>query len=383
MVRTYILKNVTLYTSAKHETVNVLIENGLITAINFEISDKNLSVIDAEGRIIAPGLIDIHIQGAGGADVLDGTDDALYTISKTLARFGVTGFLATTVLSPSQNNNHIKMAASYCGKNLGGAQLLGLHLEGPFINPERRGGIASSSVFPPSRRIFDQVMNMTGDSLRIMTIAPEMEGNTQIIQTLVQNGIIASFGHSCANYEETKSGFDSGITHITHIFNAMKSLHHRDPGPILAIFEAEHTSVQIIADGVHIHPGIIALLYRIIGKDRCICITDGVQAIGLPEGHYFYHGHEYEARNGIASYPDGTLIGTAIALNEIINRFAKYTDCGLVTAVQTAAINPARLLGLDKSKGSIETGKDADLVILDRDGSVWKTFVGGAPVYEK
>ncbi len=378
-----LLQNCRRYDSSDgKDRIDVLIEKGRIAEIG-EVHGKieNAVILDAAGRILAPGFIDVHIQGAGGSDVLDGSADALRTISRTLARFGTTGFLATTVIHKDGGNHHLKLAAQHAEKPSDGAQLFGIHIEGPFINPVRRGGIAETAIHQPSMNLLKDILAMTGRALKMMTIAPELEGNREIIEKLIQSGVIASFGHSDASYQQTKQGFDSGITHVTHIFNAMPGLHHRIPGPLPAIFETENISVQIIADGVHLHPAIVRMIYRSIGIGRSICITDGIQAIGLPEGRYFYNRKEYESRAGAARYLDGTLIGTAISLNAMIPRFMAFTDCSLRDAIYSVSGNPARLLGLGHRKGDISVGMDADLVLLNDDFSVHITIIDGRIVF--
>ncbi|MFH2026915.1 MAG: N-acetylglucosamine-6-phosphate deacetylase, partial [bacterium] len=340
--RRLILKNCQLYNQQPGPLTDILIENGQIITVGTLNGDDSSELIDAVGKIVAPGFIDIHIQGAGGCDILDASVDSLQTMSQTLARFGVTGFLATTVMNPDQDNKHLKILAKHWKDDLGGARILGLHLEGPFINPGKRGGIARSAIYPPTKVRLKEIFDLTGNSLKMMTIAPEMEGNQLVIDQLIQHGRIPSFGHSKANYQQAKEAFANGIRHVTHIFNAMLPLHHREPGPLLAILESNEVSVQIISDGVHLHPGIVQYLYNTIDIDRCICITDGIQAIGLPEGKYRYNNRDYISKDGVARYEDGTLIGTALALNEIGARFQKFTSCSLEEAVNSISLNPAR-----------------------------------------
>ncbi len=381
--RKRILKNCRLYNHLDEALVHIVIKDGRILSIGSELEDDSSECIDVAGKIVAPGFIDVHIQGAGGCDVLDASLDSLKTMSQTLARFGVTGFLATTVMNQDQDNKHLKILAKHWKDDLGCARILGLHLEGPFINPEKRGGIARSAIYPTTNGRLKEIFDIGGDSLKMMTIAPELEGNQFVIAQLIQRGCIPSFGHSCANYQQTKDVFACGIDHVTHIFNAMLPLHHREPGPLLAILESKTVSVQIISDGVHLHPRIVRYLYHSIGIDRCVCITDGIQAIGLPEGKYLYNGKEYISKNGAARYEDGTLIGTALAINEIGARFQKFTNCNLEEAVNSVSLNPARLLGLDDYKGSIRLGKDADLVVMTPDFTVDLTMVGGNVVFKR
>jgi N-acetylglucosamine-6-phosphate deacetylase len=217
----------------------------------------------------------------------------------------------------------------------------------------------------------------------MMTIAPEVDGGLEMINRLVDKGVIAAFGHSAAPYEQTLAGFKAGISHVTHLFNAMPSIHHRSPGPLVAIFQNEDVTVELIADGVHIHPSVLRLVVSTLGVERIVTITDGMQAIGLGDGEYEYNGLSYEARDGTARYKDGTLIGTATGLSDMLLRLMKFTGCSMADAVRTVTENPARAMGLWESKGSITEGKDADIVILDEEGTVEMTIVAGRIVYKK
>jgi N-acetylglucosamine-6-phosphate deacetylase len=365
------------------ERVSILVEDGVIAEIGQIDADSGCDLLDAEERIAAPGFIDVHIQGAGGADVLDGEREGLEAISKTCARFGVTSFLATTVYKADGDNEHLALAAEYAGRDLGGANLVGIHLEGPFIAANKRGMIQPDCICPASMEVLDKILDITGGKLAMMTIAPELEGGSEIIRRLADSNIVASFAHSGADYEQTVAGITAGISHVTHLFNAMSTFHHRAPGPLAAIFENEYVTAQLIADGVHIHPSVLKLAFEILGPQRIVLITDGMQAMGLPDGKYIYNGVEYESKEGAARYKDGTLIGTALGLSELVKRFISFTGCGLDVAVRTVTENPAKVLGLADRKGSINVGKDADLVLLDEDLSVNATIVGGKIVFGK
>jgi N-acetylglucosamine-6-phosphate deacetylase len=365
-------------------TTSVLIENGLITQVGqINASGGKAKILDAGGRIIAPGFIDVHIQGAGGADVLDADLEGLRAISRTCTHFGTTSFLATTVFKPDQKNQHLALAAQCVGKDLGGANLLGIHIEGPFISPQKKGMILPECICPPSEQVFDEIRSITNGHLRMMTIAPELPGSLPIISSLVDSGAIASFGHSNASYEQTLDGFDAGLSHVTHLFNAMPSIHHRSPGPLVAIFRTAHVTAQLITDGVHIHPAVLKLAFELLGPNRTVVITDGMQAIGLGDGKFVYNGVEYESREGAARYKDGTLIGTALGLNQMLQRLTTFTNCPLDVAIKTVTENPARLLGLADRKGAIAAGKDADVVLLERDLSVRTAIVAGKVAFEK
>jgi N-acetylglucosamine-6-phosphate deacetylase len=235
----------------------------------------------------------------------------------------------------------------------------------------------------PSKHILDEIQRVTAGHLSMMTIAPELPESRQIIGSLVESGTIASFGHSSATYEQTHDGFDAGISHVTHLFNAMPSIHHRSPGPLVAIFESEHITAQVITDGVHIHPSVLKFAYEKLGPDRTFPITDGMRAIGLGDGMFIYNSIEYESKAGAARYKDGTLIGTALGLSQMIERFIAFTDCPLDTAIRMVTQNPAGLLGLQDKKGTIAVGKDADLILFDDNLSVHTTIVNGKIVFQK
>jgi N-acetylglucosamine-6-phosphate deacetylase len=241
--------------------------------------------------------------------------------------------------------------------------------------------IHSDCLAPVDPGTLSRIMELTGGRLRMMTIAPELPGALQLISSLQAQGVICSFGHSQADYEQTVAGIRSGIRHTTHLFNAMMPMHHRSPGPVPALLEAQEVSAQVIADGIHIHPAVLRMAVRHLGEERLVLITDGMQAMGLPDGRYLYNGLEYESREGTARYRDGTLIGTSLGMSELVARCIRHTGCTLETAIRWASYNPARVLGLQDRKGSLEEGKDADLVILDRDLRVRQTFRSGHCVY--
>ena len=380
-----IIKSCRLYNSPDKDALyDINVSNNKIQRIE-RTSEKNKceNLIYAEGGIASPGFIDVHIQGAGGADVLDNKMESLEAISKTLAKVGTTAYLGTTVVKPEEGNQHLKLMRQCVNKDLGGATLLGVHLEGPFINIKKKGGLAEDSIYEPTLEGLESIFEATGDSLKMMTIAPELPGNIEIIKHLVKHKVVASFAHSDADYEETKKGFEAGINHVTHIFNAMRSLHHRTPGPLAAIFENNNISVQIISDGHHLHPSIVNIIYELIGGKRCICITDGMHGIGLPDGYYMYNGRKYESKKGAARYLDGTLIGSTMSLGNIALNFMEFTGCTFETAINSVTKNPAKLLNIYNEKGSLDLGKDADIVLFDKDNSIFTTLVNGKIVYQK
>jgi len=380
-----ILKNCLAFGLTKDGSLSdIRIENGIIKEIGSNLPNiNNDTVIDAGGKRVIPGLIEVHIQGAGGSDILDGTEESVLNMSKTLARLGTTSFLGTTVVKPEEQNQHLKVAKQFTDKFIEGANLLGFHLEGPFINPVKKGGLRPDSIYESSPEKVKEILDVCDGTLKMMTIAPEMPGNLDAIKELRKNNVIAAFAHSNATYEEAKLGIKAGINHVTHIFNAMPSLLHRTPGPIAAMFEDPEITAQIISDGHHVHGSIVNIVYRMIGADRCVCITDGMQAMGLPEGRYVYNGREYGSYAGAAKYDDGTLIGSTMSLLNIAFKFQQFTNCSFEQAINSVTSVPAKVLGLQNSKGKIAEGFDADIVILDEDNSVSATIVNGQVVYKK
>jgi N-acetylglucosamine-6-phosphate deacetylase len=349
------------------------------------------AVLDAEGRLAVPGLIDLHLQGAGGSDVLDGTPEAMKTIARTCARHGVTGFLATTVYRPGGDNRHLPVAAASCrpaasapaGPADGeqGADVLGLHLEGPFISPEKRGMIQPDCLGPVREETLTELLRLCGGALRMMTIAPELPGALEMVRRLARQGIVASFGHSAADYVQTAAGLKAGIRHATHLFNAMSGLHHREPGPVPALLERREVSLQVIPDGVHLHPAILRLMAGLVGAERVVLITDGLQALGLEDGTYTYNRQPIVVTEGTARSPDGRLVGTSLGMNRLVQRYHGFAGCPLAQAVRAATFNPACVLGIQRRTGSLEGGKSADLTLLNPDFTVWKTWKRGRLIY--
>jgi len=367
--------------------MDIVIEKGKIANIfptkKIEGYGSNF-VIDAGKGTVIPGLIDVHIQGAGGSDVLDCSEESFNTIAKTLAKTGTTSYLATTIVKPENNNDHLRLASQYHNKKIDGAELVGVHLEGPFVNEIKKGGLDPSGIYKASMNGgLNAILDATGESLKMMTIAPELEGHHKIVKDLREKNIIASFGHSDADYDQTRQGFSAGINHVTHLYNAMRSITHREPGPIPAIFEHPDITAQIISDGQHIHPRMVKFAYEQLGVDRCICITDGISGMGLPDGTYKYNGRDYISKDGSARYLDGTLIGSTMSLLNIAANFSTFVGCSFAEAIQTVTKNPAKLLGLDGKKGDISVGVDADIVILNENLSIETTIVAGKVVYEK
>lgn len=378
------IRNATLIDSARlHENATLRLAGGKIDAVDATDARAGDRVIDAQGLLVLPGFIEVHVQGAGGFDLSDPDPAAIPTVLTTCAKFGVTSLLATTIYRANGDNAHLaRLAACVDAPPADGARILGLHIEGPFLSLEKKGMIFPEYIVDVSTDVLDEVLGLCAGQLRMMTLAPELPGALDIVERLVGAGVIASFGHSSASYEETRAGFNAGINHVTHLFNAMLGIHHREPGPLPAIFENPNVTAQLITDGVHLHPPIVDMSWRLLGPERCCLITDGIAGMGFPDGEYECNQYAFSVRGGTCFYENGKLIGTALGLSQLAARFRQFTGAGLHEIAAATSATPARMLGLEGTKGRLLEGYDGDLVLLDPDLNVRMTLVDGRIVYD-
>ncbi len=343
-----------------------------IISISDSVDMENIQTIDAKGHYVSAGFIDLHIHGSGGADVMDGTAEALETISSTLTQTGTTSFLATTMTMSSEV---IEKALGTVQNNMGkvsGAEILGVHLEGPFINASKHGAQDQKYIQRPGLALIDHYL----DIVKMITLAPEVEGAESFVKYLHTKHphIILSIGHSEANYEESKKSFSWGVSHATHLFNAMNPYHHREPGIVGAVFEDPEVSCDIIADLVHTHPSTLALTYQ-VKKEKLVLITDAMRAGCMKCGTYDLGGQAVTVENGQATLSDGTLAGSVLKLNEALRHMVAHTAMTRIDAVNAVTKIPAEKLGVNK--GVLKEGYDADIVIFDEDFSIITTIIAG------
>lgn len=364
----------------------VIVENGIITAagdMQNYIFDK--SAVDLSGYILAPGFIDQHVHGAGGADVMDASTEALDIIARHLVQEGTTSFLATTMtMSTAKIHQALQAVADYKNKTPKnqGAEMLGVHLEGPFINTDYKGAQNEKYIVAPNEQMFESFQKSAGDFIKMVSYAVERDPEHIFLGHLRQAGLVASCGHSGATFEEVERCTALGLKSLTHFHNAMSGHHHRSPGVVSAGFCLPTLMTEVIADGQHLHPAVLRMVYQIKGKDSVILITDAVSAKGLPDGNYELSGQLFVKRDNTCRLPSGTLAGSVLTMDNAVRNMVKYSGCSLTEAVQMASLNPARLLGIDDRKGSIAPGKDADLVVLSQDGGLQMTIAGGQEVYQ-
>lgn len=337
--------------------------------------DEGYERIDGNGMWLIPGMIDVHIHGANGYDMMDGTEASIQEVSQTCATTGCTSFLATSVSSTMEDLlNMIRSVKSVIGREQG-AKIAGIHLEGPYLNPKRKGMQNEKYLRHPDLDEMKLIFQEAGSLIKMVTIAPELPGGLELISYLKDQGVVIAVAHSDATYEEAKEAFGAGASHVTHCFNGMRPIHHRDPGLIVAAFEEPHVSLQAIVDQVHLHPAIIRLMHRIKGPEGMVLITDALQAMGLGDGEYLFGGHHVTVSEGIARLADGTLASSTVTMNEAL-RLTVENGISLTDAVQMASTSPARILGL-LNKGKIEIGYDADFVLLNEKYEVQWTMIEG------
>ena len=338
---------------------------------------RDMEIFDANGAYVSAGFIDLHIHGSGGADVMDATPDALETISSTLLQTGTTSFLATTMTMSNEAIDKALQNIQLHADKVSGANVLGIHLEGPFINADKHGAQDKAYVQSPNTAVIENYMN----EVKMITLAPEIEGAEGFVKQLTKEypHVILSIGHSDASYEESQKSFTWGISHATHLFNAMNPYHHRKPGIVGAVFDAD-VSCDIIADLVHTHPSTLELVQK-VKKEKLILITDAMRAGCMKCGTYDLGGRSVEVDEGKAVLEDGTLAGSVLKMNDALSNMRKHTSMDLVEIVNAVTKIPAQKLGIQK--GELREGYDADIVIFDENFSIISTIVNGEVKYKR
>lgn len=362
----------------------VEVEGETITAVCHDrsgVTGESAEILDFGPAYICPGFIDLHVHGSGGSDVMDGTGESLDTISRSLAGGGTTAFLATTMSAPFEKLAEvIRVVREASKKEAVGARILGVHLEGPFLNPEQKGAQRLEYLRMPSLQEVKEYVNIGAGTVKMMTLAPELPGSKQVIEYLKSGGIVVSLGHSQATVKEVSEASNSGLGHATHTFNAMGRLQHREVGTAGAVLGLDDITADIIPDGVHIAPIVIKILLKAKGAANVCAITDCIRAGGLGEGVFELGGQTVFVKKGVARLVDGTLSGSVVSMNEGIKVLVTQVGLSLSEAVRLASENPARVLGL-KSKGALRSGMDADITVLDKEFKVIMTVVEGKIIF--
>ena len=355
-------------------------ESGKIVGIVDELP-AGADVIDAKGNYVAPGLVDIHIHGYLGEDTCDAKPEGIKKMAYGVIQNGVTAFLPTTMtVSKEQIIASLNAVRSLKeeSKSWGGAEIIGVHAEGPFINPSKKGAQAEENILTPDADFIIE----NSDIITSVTLAPEMdEGHKCIKKLAAESDVLISMGHSDAKFEEAMSAAKDGVNHTTHLFNAMSALAHRNPGVVGAALASENVSVEVIADTFHINPGLYSIVAKVKG-DKMILITDCTRAGGMPDGEYELGGQPIFLKGIECRLADGTIAGSVLKLNNAVKNVIENTSLPVYEIFNMASLNPARAIKCDGRIGSLEAGKDADIIITDDKINIIRTIKKGKTVYE-
>ena len=335
--------------------------------------------------LLVPAFVNIHVHGASGFDVMEGTPKALHTVGATLARNGTGAFYPTTVTSSTEETlRALEMIASVLEAETPGnsAVPLGIHLEGPFLSAAKRGVHPAAKLLAPSVALFDRFRQAAQGHMRILTIAPELPGALELIQYASSLGVVCSLGHSNAVLAEADSGFRCGARSATHTFNAMRSLDHRDPGIAAYVLDNDQLFAEIICDGIHVDPAMVRLFFKAKGTNKSILVTDGMAATGMPDGRYKLGDLDVEVAHGrcTSAGSPGVLAGSVLAMDQAVRNFSSFTGVGLDVSAGLAGRNPATLMGLEGLWGSLQEGREANLVVLSPAGETLQSFRAGRPL---
>ena len=382
-------------------TSNIVTPDGVLTNGALTVNDEGLigeiterrssaprsGDIDAAGFLALPGFIDLHVHGGGGADFMHGTPEATRQVARTHARFGTTGMLATTITASREDTDRAIEAARQVievGPGKGEARLLGIHLEGPYICPTQRGAQPEAFIRLPDAKELAHWIELSGRTIKQITLAPEREGAEAVIKLAREAGIVVSLGHTDATADEVCKAIDWGVTQSTHTFNAMRGLHHREPGTVGAVLTQPEIVAEVIADGVHLHPMIVRLIVAAKGVGGAVLITDAMEGSAMPDGEFTLGGQTTYVRSGTASFADGTLAGSVLTMNRAFINVRRFADVSVPEAARLSSANAARQLGISEWCGELAPGKAADIVILHPEtGEVEWTIVGGRVAYRR
>ena len=361
------------------EDGTILIEDDRIAAISENQTDADAEILSLDGSTVLPGFIDVHNHGAVGVDVMGASADGLAEVSAYLATQGVTGWLATLVPGSDQNYGSVSAAVGQAMNDSRGARVLGIHYEGPFVNTAQCGALHTEYFKTYSDPKVLDSLPVPENAVCMTTMAPEVEGGVELVRELKRRGWVVSIGHTRADLQVLDDACAAGARHMTHFMNAMAPLHHRSPGPIAWGLSRDEVTVDLIADGVHIHPFMLQLLMKTKGANSISLISDAIAAAGKGDGEYQIWGETITVKNGRTANAAGSIAGSVISMLDAV-RLLHSLGVSYVDLATMASSNPAKLLGVDKDCGSIEAGKRADLVALDHDDNVKLTLVGGRSV---
>jgi N-acetylglucosamine-6-phosphate deacetylase len=341
--------------------------------------------IPATERTAIPGFVDVHIHGAGGRDVMEGSTEALSTMTETVAKHGTTSLLATTVTAGTETTiKSLEGISAYIAKQYEAdstrAEILGIHFEGPFISAARRGVHPAEALKLPSAELLEKFLQAAGGHAQILTIAPELLGAMPCIDAARKAGLVVALGHTDATYEQARAGIAHGARHAVHVYNAMRPFSHRDSGVIGAVLTSTEVTAELIADGVHVDDTAMRLLLQAKGAGGVILISDGTSATGMPDGNYMLGGLQVTVSGGVCRNAEGKLAGSTLTLDRALRNIVAL-GAPLADAVRMLTLNPASLLGIEFKKGALRAGADADVLLLDEELNVTNVWARGSAIH--
>jgi len=367
-------------------TPRAVIDNGMIAVEGGRVAEVGAGSgsggrrLPLGGRWVLPGFIDLHVHGGGGSDLVSSDPEEALRAARFHLAHGTTALLASLVARPDGDLAPLLALVSNLGREgaPGGPAIIGAHLEGPFLSPERPGALDPTAFRLPDPAYLDSLLEAGRGALRMVTVAPELPGAVGLIGTLAGKGVMAALGHTAAGYEEARAAIAAGARHVTHLFNAMPSFHHRQPGVVGAVLEDPRVSCELILDGVHVHPAAARLAWSVLGPDRLVLVTDAMAGAGMPDGSYRIGSIEVQVEGGRAMTPDRRAIaGSTLTLDVALRNARRVLGLDMVVAARLLATNPARVLGIGHERGGLEPGKVADLVVLGDDLSIDHVMAAG------
>jgi len=377
-----LIRNITVVNATgRLECVDVFMKDGKIAQIAQQIDADHVQIIDGTGKFLFPGYIDMHIHGSAQMDTMDASIEGLHIMAKSLAKEGIIGFLATTMTQSYQNIERALENIAQFTSNPDEAELLGIHIEGPFISKKRVGAQPLEHVVPPDFAVFTKWQNVSAHKIKQITMAPEEPNGFEVVQAIAESGVVVSIGHSDATFEQMKEAVRHGATQGTHLYNQMRPFHHRDPGVVGGVLLLDEMKAEIIVDFIHMHKDAVNMAYRLKGADGIILITDAMRAKGMPYGDYDLGGQMVHVSESGAHLSNGALAGSVLKMDQAVRNMQLITNCTLEELVKMSSYNAAKQLKLT-NKGQIEQGFDADVVILDEQLMLQQTIKAGKVIYE-
>lgn len=380
--RLLIRSGVLILPSGPHRA-DVLCEGGKVVAIGRDIEASGARVVDASGLTVGPGLIDVHVHGGGGHSFFTQDRSRIEAYAAWAPRNGVTSFLVSTVGNGPDETVAILAALAPTVGRTAGAEVLGFHLEGPFINPVRHGAFPPGMLRTPSVEEWERFAVAAGGNIRQVTLAPELPGALALIRAIERSGGTPAMGHTDATTSECAAGFGAGIRHVTHLFNAMRPIHQREGGPIVAALLEDRATCELICDGAHVDPAPLRMAYRVLGPARTVVVTDNLHLAGLEATSGRFAGEEVTVSGAKAAKADGTIVGSVATMDTHFRNTLEFLGLDLATAFRLCSTNPAGVAGAVGRKGKIEPGFDADLVLLSSDLRVRATVCQGEVAFDE